>query len=266
MSAFDIHNTDLKILILSSKVAGAEIWKPAQMLTPASYILLAQMVNYFACNFWTVYLYRDDIINFMKVLNSTGIAVQLSIKFFIAIFSKKKLVEMCDMIKTDIYQKYDSRAEPEGEMVYKYAETFHQILKILILMYFSSFVVVGLYPLYFYLVEGELTLLLMIEYPYANWHTTKGFIVTTFVHIVVYFTGICGLVLADALFIMYIAHAMLLIDIFKLHMIQLELLLRDQNGSENKPKIEQKWKQCLQEHQAIAEYFFSFVDLNFHQN
>ncbi|EDS26898.1 conserved hypothetical protein [Culex quinquefasciatus] len=204
MSAFDIHNTDLKILILSSKVAGAEIWKPAQMLTPASYILLAQMVNYFACNFWTVYLYRDDIINFMKVLNSTGIAVQLSIKFFIAIFSKKKLVEMCDMIKTDIYQKYDSRAEPEGEMVYKYAETFHQILKILILMYFSSFVVVGLYPLYFYLVEGELTLLLMIEYPYANWHTTKGFIVTTFVHIVVYFTGICGLVLADALFIIYL--------------------------------------------------------------
>lgn len=253
MNALDIHNKNLKILKISSKFVGVEIWKPTQMCTLQSCIVLAQLFNYFYSNFLTVYQYRNDVIFVMKVLNCTGIAFQLFIKFLIATFKKKKMFAMCEMIETELFKKYSSRKEKEGEMVYGYAVKFRLILKLLVLLYLSSLVMFVLYPVYIYFVQDELVAMFVFEFPYIDPETTIGFVLTNVLQVILYVTGIWGLVLADGLFLVYVVHVLLFMDIFELHMKQLDVILQNQDGTSNDLTVEDRWRQCLQEHQAIAE-------------
>lgn len=160
---------------------------------------------------------------------------------------------MCEMIETELFKKYSSRKEKEGEMVYGYAVKFRLILKLLVLLYLSSLVMFVLYPVYIYFVQDELVAMFVFEFPYIDPETTIGFVLTNVLQVILYVTGIWGLVLADGLFLVYVVHVLLFMDIFELHMKQLDMMLQNLDGTSNDLTVEDRWRQCLQEHQAIAE-------------
>lgn len=253
MSSLQLYQQNKKILIFSSKIVGAEVWTSTQMLTPSSYVLLVQMAVYFYSNFWTAYHYRDDIIMGMKVLNCTGIAIQLSAKFFIAVFRKKDFLALCVLIENELYQKYASTAEPEGQILYDYAKKYHILLRVIMFLYFASLFVFGLYPLYIFLDQGEIIPLFMFEIPYVDWHTTGGLIVTYAVQVITYVTGIFGIILADGLFIHYVVHAIVFMEIFEIHLHQLGIMLQNQDQDDEGSETANRWKQSLREHQQISQ-------------
>lgn len=144
---------------------------------------MTQMVIYFWCNFWTVYKYRHDIIHVMEVLNCTGIAFQLSAKFFIAMNNKSKFRCLLQTIEDNLYTRYPDRSTTEGEMVFMFARKYHILLRILTVLYCSTLFVFAMYPLYIYYSERELIPLFMFEVSYVDWHTVWGYLLTNFVQV-----------------------------------------------------------------------------------
>lgn len=254
MKAIELHHQSIGILKISAIPVGVSLWNPDQLFTFGSYAIMAQMVIYFWCNFWTVHKYRHDMIHVMEVLNCAGIAFQLSVKFFIAVHNKGRIRGMLKTVEDELYARYSDRSSREGEVVLMFAEKYNIILKILTLLYCSTLPVFALYPLYIYYTEGELIPLFMFEVSYIDWHTTWGYLLTNVVQVVTYVMGICGMILADGLLVMLATHGLAYMDVFMIHLEDLATVLQSENAVKNEVEISKLWRACLTEHQTIIEY------------
>ncbi|XP_065095163.1 uncharacterized protein LOC135717140 [Ochlerotatus camptorhynchus] len=260
MTTQDLYHANLRPLIITSKIVGAEIWTSTKRYTPASFSIMIQIVIYFGCNIWTAVRFRQDIIQMMKIINCAGIALQLTIKFFIALSLKERLKKLSDHTETHLYVRYGSEKEPENQLVRTCAERLSIIWKVMAFLYCSTLFVFALYPLFIYITESKLIPLFMFEVPGIDWHTTQGYIITVAVQVCTYVMGLCGMILADYLFVYLVFHGMTMIDIFELHMEQLTAKLKSKSN-EDEPEIEKSWKNCLKDHISFTKFFKDIEDM-----
>ncbi|XP_029727658.1 uncharacterized protein LOC109418214 [Aedes albopictus] len=262
MSAIDLYQQCIRIFKFNSIAVGVSLWNADQFLTIGSYSIMTQMVIYFWCNFWTVHKYRHDMLHVMEVLNSAGIAFQLSVKFFIAMYNKPIIRGLLQTVEDKLYARYPDRSSREGEIVYKFAKKCNILIKILAPLYCSSLFVFALYPLYIYYSEGRLIPLFMYEVSYVDWHTVWGYLLTNFVQIFIYVMGLNGLIMADGLVVLLALHGIVYMEVFMIHLDELAKLLQSENVIENKEKITKMWRECLSEHQTLLEYFDDIENIN----
>ncbi|KXJ72046.1 hypothetical protein RP20_CCG019061 [Aedes albopictus] len=262
MSAIDLYQQCIRIFKFNSIAVGVSLWNADQFLTIGSYSIMTQMVIYFWCNFWTVHKYRHDMLHVMEVLNSAGIAFQLSVKFFIAMYNKPIIRGLLQTVEDKLYARYPDRSSREGEIVYKFAKKCNILIKILAPLYCSSLFVFALYPLYIYYSEGRLIPLFMYEVSYVDWHTVWGYLLTNFVQIFIYVMGLNGLIMADGLVVLLALHGIVYMEVFMIHLDELAKLLQSENVIENKEKITKMWRECLSEHQTLLEYLLRLFIVN----
>ncbi|XP_029727659.1 uncharacterized protein LOC109418136 [Aedes albopictus] len=262
MSAVQIYQQSIRILKFNAIAVGVSLWNPDQFLIFGSYSIMTQMVIYFWCNFWTVHKYRHDIIHVMEVLNCAGIAFQLSVKFFIAMYNKTKIRGLLQTIEDELYARYPDRSSQEGDIVYIFAKKYNILLKVLAVLYCSTLLVFALYPLYIYYSERKFIPLFMFEVSYVDWHTVWGYLLTNFVQVLTYVMGLNGMILADGLLVLLVVHGLVYMEVFMIHLGELGKLLESYEASENEEEIFRLWRECLLEHQTILEYFSDIENIN----
>ncbi|XP_055634960.1 odorant receptor 30a-like [Toxorhynchites rutilus septentrionalis] len=248
-------------IITLSKTIGVEMWTSDKLFQPMSYVLMGQMLIYNICNGYTVYKYSSDPIEVMKITIICGVATQLILKYFIALVKKDTIRDIFQKIEEQIYCRYSDGSSEEKSIVEKTVRRMNLLWKFLVTLYVSTFFVFALWPFYVYYSTGQIVPLFMYEIPMTKIDEPVGYALSLLLHVDIYVLGVMGVLLADFALFFIVVHALTVIDIFILHMTELENLLRMEETKDKADQVAEKWKHCLQDHQFVTKFLYSTEEI-----
>ncbi|XP_055632833.1 odorant receptor 30a-like [Toxorhynchites rutilus septentrionalis] len=254
MVTTEAYHTMMVPIIALSKVIGVEVWTSDKMFQPMSFVLMGHMLAYNICTACTVYKYSNDAIQLMKITIVCGVGNQLIVKYFIALSKRQKIKFMYHIIEEQIYRRYSDGSNEERTIVEKTTRFMNSLWKLLVTLNVSTLFVFGVWPFYVYYATGEIVPLFMYEIPMTNLDNTLGYVLNLVFHLDTYIIGVMGILLADGFFIIIVLHSLTIVDLFILHMKELEDLLRMDENQGKADRVAEKWKRCLQDHQLATEY------------
>lgn len=253
MANIDSYRAILGPIITLSKLIGVELWTSEKLLQPMSYVLMGQMLIYNICTGYTVYKYRSDLIEVMKIVIIGGVATQLSFKFFIALTEKDAVRETYRLIEEQIYRRYTGGTPEEQTIIEKTVRFVRLFWKFMVVVYAATLFVFALWPLYVFYTTGQVVPLFMYEIPMTNVDEPLGYALNLLLHIDIYVLGIMGVLVSDGSMFFVVVHGVTIVDLFVLHMNELEGLLKMEENKEKHVQVAEKWKRCIQDHQLVTE-------------
>nr|QXO34305.1 olfactory receptor Or69 [Anopheles quadriannulatus] len=256
----------LQPLIFYSKGVGVEIWTAPGKFVPASYYLSLHVAIYFSSTVFTLIKYSDDTLHMMKALITLGTCVQVYVKFIIGHKKASELKLLSDNIEQSILQRYENGKAEEIAVLQRTGRILWFIFRFMRTSVSSAAFGFFLYPVIAYYTTGELMPLFMIELPYYGWTTTMGLAMNMFCQANILVIGTMGAIMSDFLFFMYAMYAMTCIDIFIVHLRELETLLKEvhiheKDCAKQTSIMRQKWIQCMQDHQQATRFLNTTEDI-----
>ncbi|XP_058122448.1 putative odorant receptor 83c [Anopheles ziemanni] len=224
--------------------------------------LYSSVIVYFVSNIYTMVKYSTDYQHLMKILVTVGTAVQLYVKFFVAIKRGFEFKEFTESVEQVLLVPFQCGSPKEVAVLQRTGRVMWFIFRLLAISFSCSGFVFGLYPLYAYYANDTVMPLFLHELPYYDWSTTGGYVVNMLFQVNIYTLGVVGATYSDVLFILCALYSMAHADIFILHLHELEEILNDPAFSENdNSAMDIKWKQCMYDHQQSVKFFNTVDDL-----
>uniref|UniRef100_A0A8W7NZN0 Odorant receptor n=1 Tax=Anopheles coluzzii TaxID=1518534 RepID=A0A8W7NZN0_ANOCL len=186
-----------------------------------------------------------------------GYWTTLYVKFIIGHKKASELKLLSDNIEQAILQRYENGKAEEIAVLQRTGRILWFIFRFMRTSVSSAAFGFFLYPVIAYYTTGELMPLFMIELPYYGWTTTIGLAMNMFCQANILVIGTMGAIMSDFLFFMYAMYAMTCIDIFIVHLCELETLLKEihiheKDCAKQTSIMRQKWIQCMQDHQQAT--------------
>ncbi|XP_061509353.1 putative odorant receptor 83c [Anopheles gambiae] len=202
----------------------------------------------------------------MKALITLGTCVQLYVKFIIGHKKASELKLLSDNIEQAILQRYENGKAEEIAVLQRTGRILWFIFRFMRTSVSSAAFGFFLYPVIAYYTTGKLMPLFMIELPYYGWTTTMGLAMNMFCQANILVIGTMGAIMSDFLFFMYAMYAMTCIDIFIVHLRELETLLKEihiheKDCAKQTSIMRQKWIQCMQDHQQATSFLNTAEDI-----
>ncbi|XP_050093449.1 odorant receptor 30a-like [Anopheles aquasalis] len=264
MATVESYQALCKYLIVASKIVGTEIWTAPGKMKPASYLLLFQVLIYFAANTYTVIKYRHDLIYVLKVLITLGSAVQLFIKFIVLLWRGNIFKKYGQQIERDLLRPFENGTEEEMAALSRagrFLWGFYHFLGYLILSTGIGFV---LYPFFVYITQGTLLPLFLYELPYLDWHSVDKYFFHFAFQLELYAVGMVGELMSDFLIVMNSIYALARADLCIVHLCELRVML---DAASKKPDaadiaaVRRKWEQCMHDHRIATSFLNNVEDL-----
>ncbi|XP_053672139.1 uncharacterized protein LOC128722497 [Anopheles nili] len=265
-TAIQYYDKSFKQLKVSSSLITAGLWKekdPSFSRGRISTVSIA--LTFLLMHAWTGYKYRRQAMILIKSQSLTCTAFVLMIKYFWVIFKRDMVHKLTDEIKMEVYVKYGESSK-EYPLVWKYGRILYHVGWIMACSYCLSLFIIMLNPVYVYLKDRSLVLIFFSEIPHVDWTQVGGYWITVLVQIVLYLTGVCGMILVDYLATYYTINGSLRMDVMRFHLDELQKLLvdiskRHSSATGLREEAHRLWRDCLTEHQQIVEFFGNFSDL-----
>ncbi|KFB53785.1 AGAP009706-PA-like protein [Anopheles sinensis] len=263
MATVESYRNLVKLLCISSKIVGVEVWTAPGRFRPASYYLSFHVIVYFVSTIYTLAKYSNDPLHMMKILITLGTAVVLYMKFFIVILRSFEYKSFADLIEEELLKPFENGNAEEVAVLERTGRILWVIGRLMFMCFACSGVFFGIYTVYEYYVNGALVPLFLYELPYYDWSTTGGYVTNMLFQVNLYAIGVIGASFIEFLFIMFALYTLAYVDIFLVHLRELRSLLDDvefvkkNNGSE----IRQKWMECILNHQQALRFLDSIEDL-----
>ncbi|XP_050078028.1 putative odorant receptor 83c [Anopheles maculipalpis] len=262
MATVESFRALLKPLIVFSKIIGVEMWTAPGKFLPASCYLSVQMAIYLISTVFTAVKYRADLLHLMKVLVTLGTALQLYVKFFVALTKGIDVMLLTETIEREILERYQNGTKEEVAVLDRTGRYLWIIYRTMRLVCNVTAVIFLLYPLFAYWTIGIAVPFLLHELPYLDFTTTTGYVLNLLFQLNLIVNGVMGVILSDFLYIMFGMYAMAAADIFILHLVELESMLNDpMQDNTNRPEVRGIWAQCLYDHQLATSIFNNAEDV-----
>uniref|UniRef100_A0A182MK42 Odorant receptor n=1 Tax=Anopheles culicifacies TaxID=139723 RepID=A0A182MK42_9DIPT len=232
----------LKPLILYSKLLGVETWTAPGKLMPASYHMMLQMIIYLVSLAYTVIKYRYEPMHIMKVLVTFGTALQAM-----------DMKELTETIERDILKRYQNGTDEEVAVLNRTGRYLWIIFRIMRMICNGTAAGFAFYPIFVYFTTNAVMPFFLHELPFLDYGTTTGYVVNMLLQMNLIVNGVMGVITTDFVFLMFAMYAMVLADIFILHLDELEAMLNDPlNDDSKRGGIREKWLQCVYDHQQAT--------------
>ncbi|KFB53784.1 AGAP009706-PA-like protein [Anopheles sinensis] len=262
MATVESYHNLMQMLSISSKIVGVEIWTAPGRYRPASYYLSFHVIVYFLSSIYTLAKYSNDHQHQMKILITLGSAIQLYVKFFVAIKRGFEFKEFTELVEQVLLAPFQCGSPREVAVLQRTGRVMWIIFRLIATSFLSTAFVFGLYPLFAYYANGTVMPLFLYELPYYDWSTTGGYVANMLFQVNLYVLGIVGAIYSDVIFILCALYTMAHADIFMLHLHELQEILNDSAFMENdNSAMNHKWKQCMYDHQQSVKFFNSVDDL-----
>uniref|UniRef100_A0A182NBN1 Uncharacterized protein n=1 Tax=Anopheles dirus TaxID=7168 RepID=A0A182NBN1_9DIPT len=252
-------------LKLTSRLVSAGLWEKNHGLSWGRISSLTQIVTFLILHAVTGFRYRKNVQALLESQSLICTGAALMIKYFTMIHKRDQVRRLTSNIETNVYMRY-RETTPEYPIVLKYSRILYVGGHIMTWGYCCSIFIIAINPAIVYITEGRTVLLFFVEIPYVDWSNNTGYWITMAIQITMYMTGFFGMILVDYLCAFFTSNGVLYVEIFRFHLEQLNELLVDpgyQLGTsmEIREEVNQRWRNCLAEHQHIVEYFEEFSDL-----
>uniref|UniRef100_A0A182Y0K8 Uncharacterized protein n=1 Tax=Anopheles stephensi TaxID=30069 RepID=A0A182Y0K8_ANOST len=243
----------LKPLIFYSKLMGVEMWTAPGKFLPASCYLSVQMAIYLISTGFTVAKYRHDPLHMMKVLVTLGTALQLYVKFFVALTKGHDVKLLTEKIELEVLERYQNGTKEEIAVLERTGRYLWIIFRIMRPVCSSTAVAFMLYPLFAYFTTGERVPFLLYELPYYDCSTIPGYVLNMLFQLNLIINGVMGVILADFLYLLIAMYAMAAADIFMVHLDKLEIrLIVPLKDNKKRSDVREMWVQCMYDHQLTT--------------
>lgn len=120
-----------------------------------------------------------------------------------------------------------------------------------VLLYILSGIGYLLYPIYMYVVEGEIVVMIPTYMPGINEETPSGFIVLTCLHLILLIASVIGAAACDIMFTMLIANTPIMANLIKVEVEQLNDALTSEKV--DKLLVKFRFRNMLFMHREMTE-------------
>lgn len=166
--------------------------------------------------------------------------------------SEKYRAVMNDIEETYKTNDYSSNAE----VLISSLKTLKLVAKIFAFLYLSGGLLFLMTPLATYYLKGELVPIYEIYIPGLDLNTSRGYIITNFLHFLFDLCGICGTFGFDFIFFIYYYHIVTLSGLMKIKLHEMGdfLLENDLKILENAKKVKEMMSDIYSWHQKMLKF------------
>lgn len=207
----------------------------------------------YLCIAWEVCLLFSFKLIFMPKINSIPFAKPNS-QLLIKIYSVRYQNEILGMINkiVDIYkQNSNTKAYKRYRMCRRFTLYTEYIFKIGMVLYFVSISTFYLYPLYVYVTENEVAMIVDLYLPGVDESTIAGLVTHIIFHIILTTAAFMGSTSSDFLFTMIIINVPLMANILSENIDELNEIVRVEKHDRHHAKM--KFRNILLIHKDITE-------------
>ncbi len=157
----------------------------------------------------------------------------------------------------DIEETYKTNDHSKNaEVLASSLKTLKLVAKVFAFLYLFAGLLFLMTPLAAYYFKRELVLIFEIYIPGLDYETTRGYIITNFLHFLFDLCGICGTFGFDLVFFMYYYHIVTLNGLMKIKLEEMEefLLENDLKIPENAKRIQGMMRDIYRFHQKILKF------------
>ena len=250
-SSLDMFKRIIGRVNFLAKLVGCDIYNPRFTVKNFIFFMTLQiLLGFIALNFYSVYIYRKDLVRFCFCLLTLTAGFQGLIKLYTFLYYRSMIVGFVER-----FEKFLSNFDTDNcnAIFEKWFMIFCHVASCLFASFAFCVFMVYIYPIIYYIIVGEKILHFGYELPWVDWRTTHGYIlnfiyVGTHLFVFIFATVACLLITIINL-IMSLAH----FDVLKYLLDELEELMIKNKKGENSKDIKKYIRLIAQMHLELIE-------------
>lgn len=214
----------------------------------AYYVVYLLMLLFFTTSTYSIVI--SNWISLLKLSPIICVGCELTVKLYANRYRSEILENMLRLV--DIYEKNSRNAEERrNEICVKFAFISEYIFIIIVFLYTCSGFIYIMYPTYEYVVNHRFEPILALMVPGIDHTKLSHYIFLCVFHVIITVSAVVGTIASDFPFVCMIVNVLLLSNIMKVNIKELNAMLRQKER--NVTRIRAKFRNIIIIHQEITE-------------
>lgn len=225
-SSRESYDAFIRLFRIFSRLCGADILDDDYQIDIRTITLCSTVASYLVSVFYSVFYYYPDWLDVVEVCSLMGLGCQGAVKLnnFIC-YSEHYRQENRWMLK---FLSIHSDHPKNNAALLSVLNKIHIFKVVLLIAYFSGMVLIGFFPLGYYLMFGEPKLAMNFLVPWVDPGTRLGFGITQVYHLIINVLSAVGIAAMDLIIMMVIASVAGLVDVYLNKLEELDELLESE--------------------------------------
>ncbi|CAD6994681.1 unnamed protein product [Ceratitis capitata] len=231
------HAQLIKVLRFCARQIGCDVLEENFKFNRTMGAVLIAIIWYYLCSVYQIAKdFATDWTILLDVCSPVSCTTQGLVKLISVLLYPKLYYQLAGEIK-ETYEKYEKMGTKYKDILHRWNKAMKKIIVFLAMVYLLTAVLMLSTPLALYIFKGERHLILLLQMPFTDVTTTRGYLSATIFNVMCIFIGSFGLFAADSFLFLYLSHSLFFYDIFAQKIEDLHELLEHNRQDERKTAL-----------------------------
>ncbi|XP_021696812.1 odorant receptor 67d-like [Aedes aegypti] len=249
-TSLESYDAFMRLFRRFSRLCGADIMDDNFRVDYRTITLCSIIASYMVCVFYSVFHYYPNWLDVLEVFSLMGVGLQGAAKLYNCIDHSEQYRRRNRFLQK--FLRIHSDHPKDNAVLMNVMTKIHVFKTILLLSYFFGMIMIGGFPLGYYLFYGQLKLAMNFLIPGVDPSSSLGFGITQAYHLVINVLTVVGIGAMDLIILVVVASVAGLVDVYRNKLEELDELLdlEDETGSQVRGMV----AEIVELHQEIVRY------------